>query len=135
MLLKSRDIIKFASPETENTCYSEREKVIRLETRGIGFGYILFLLLLLLLLLTFLGLQIQHMEVPRLGVELELQLPAYTMATATPDLSRICNLHLSSQQCRVLDPLSEARDQTCILIEWVVLDIFSSGSHLCEFLK
>ena len=25
------------------------------------------------------------MEVPRLGVELELQLPAYTTATATPD--------------------------------------------------
>jgi len=29
------------------------------------------------------------MEVPRLGVELELQLPAYATATATPDLSLI----------------------------------------------
>ena len=28
-----------------------------------------------------------HMEVPRLGAESELQLPAYTIATATPDLS------------------------------------------------
>ena len=27
----------------------------------------------------------QHMEIPRLGVELELQLPAYAAATATPD--------------------------------------------------
>ena len=30
------------------------------------------------------------MEVPRLGVKLELKLPAY--ATATPDLSHICDL-------------------------------------------
>ena len=37
-----------------------------------------------------------HMEVPRLGVELELQLPAYVTATATPDLSLVCNLHYSS---------------------------------------
>ena len=32
------------------------------------------------------------MEVPGLGVELELQLPAYARATATPDPSRICDL-------------------------------------------
>jgi len=31
----------------------------------------------------------RHMEVPRLGVESELLLPAYTRATATPDLSRV----------------------------------------------
>ena len=31
----------------------------------------------------FLGSHLQHMEVPRLGVELELQLPAYATATAT----------------------------------------------------
>ena len=33
------------------------------------------------------------MEVPGLGVESELQLPAYTTATATQDLSRVCDLH------------------------------------------
>ena len=33
----------------------------------------------------FLGLHLQHMEVPRLQVKSELQLPAYTRATATPD--------------------------------------------------
>ena len=33
----------------------------------------------------FLGLHLWHMEVPRLGVESELQLPAYTTATAMPD--------------------------------------------------
>lgn len=31
----------------------------------------------------FLGPQVQHVEVPRLGVELELQLPTYAIATAT----------------------------------------------------
>ena len=35
----------------------------------------------------FLGLHPWHMEVPRLGVESELHLPAYATATATPDLS------------------------------------------------
>ena len=48
-----------------------------------------------------------HMEVPRLGVELELQLPAFATATATPDPSLVCNLHHSSQQRRILKPLSK----------------------------
>ena len=38
-----------------------------------------------------------HMEVPRLGVKSELQLPAYATAIATPDPSRVCDLHHSSQ--------------------------------------
>ena len=58
----------------------------------------------------FLGPHPQHMEVPRLGVELEVQLPVYTSATAMPDLSRVCNLHCSSRQCQIPNPLSEARD-------------------------
>ena len=52
------------------------------------------------------------MEVPRLGVELELQLLVYTTATATWDLSHVCNLHHSSRQHRILNPLSKARDRT-----------------------
>ena len=55
------------------------------------------------------------MEIPRLGVELELQLPAYTMATATQDPSSICDLHHSSQQRWIADPLREAWDRTCNL--------------------
>ena len=55
----------------------------------------------------FLGLHPWHMEVPRLGIKSELQLPAYTIATATPDLSHICDLHHSSQQCKIPDPLSK----------------------------
>ena len=35
------------------------------------------------LLFCFLGPHLQHMEAPRLGVQLELQLPVYTTATAT----------------------------------------------------
>jgi len=52
------------------------------------------------------------MEVSGLGVELELQLMAYTIATATalPDPSRLCDLHLSFQQHRILNPLSQAKD-------------------------
>ena len=52
------------------------------------------------------------MEVPRLGVKFELQLPAYTTASAMPDLSHICELHHSSWQHWILNPLSEARDRT-----------------------
>ena len=56
------------------------------------------------------------MEVPRLGVKSELQLLAYTAARAIPNLSCVCDLHYSSQQRLILNPLSEARDQTCILV-------------------
>ena len=50
------------------------------------------------------------MEVPRLGVELELRLLAYTTDTATPDPSRVCELHHSSWQHQIFNPLREARD-------------------------
>ena len=52
------------------------------------------------------------MEVPRLGVESEIQLPAYTTATAMPDPRYICDLHHSSQQGRILNPRSKAGDRT-----------------------
>ena len=68
----------------------------------------------------FLGLHPLQMEVPRLDVKLELQLPAYTSATATQDPSHICNLHSSSWQSNagsILKPLSEARDGTCLLMD------------------
>ena len=42
------------------------------------------------------GLHLQHIEVLSLGVESELQLLAYT--TATANLSRICGLHHSDSQ-------------------------------------
>ena len=57
------------------------------------------------------------MEFPRPGAEWELQLLAYISATATPDPSRICDLRCSLPQHGIHNPLSEARDQTHILIE------------------
>ena len=57
------------------------------------------------------------MDVPRPGVESELQLLAYTTAAAMQDLSLIWDLHHSSQQCQILNPLSEARDRTCVLMD------------------
>ena len=63
----------------------------------------------------------QHMEVPGLGVKLELQLPANATATAMQDLSSIFELHHSSWQHWILNPLRKARDRTCILTDtsWV----------------
>ena len=58
----------------------------------------------------FSGPYLQHMELPRLELESELQPPAYTTTTATPDPSHVCNLHHSSWQHQNLNPLSEARD-------------------------
>ena len=61
----------------------------------------------------------QHTEVPAGGlwVESELQLQVYTTATAMPDPRGICNLYHSSWQHRILNPLSEARDRTRILMD------------------
>ena len=60
--------------------------------------------------LVFLGPHPEHMEVPRPGVEQELWLLAYTTATAAQDLSHVFDLHHSSWQQWILNPLIEARD-------------------------
>ena len=76
-----------------------------------------FFVVCLFVCLFVLGLYLGHMEVPRLGVESELQLPAYATATATREPSHVCSLHHSSRQCWILNPLSEARDQTGVLMD------------------
>ena len=73
----------------------------------VGFLFVCFLL----------GRHVQHVEAPSLGVKSELQLLAYSTATATRDLSRVCDLHHSSQQHQILNLLSEARDRTHILLD------------------
>ena len=73
-------------------------------------------------LLFFLGLHLQHVEIPRLGVKWELQLPSYTTSTAMWDQSHICNN--SSLQCWILNPLREARDGSRILVD-------ASQMHFC----
>ena len=63
---------------------------------------------------SFLGPHPRHMEVPRLGVKSELQLPA--TARATWDLSLLFDLHHNSRQRWILNPLSEAKNQTRTLM-------------------
>ena len=75
----------------------------------------------------FLGPHLWHMEVPGLGIklELELQLSAHATAITMPDLSQVCNLHHSSWQCLIPNPnLSWARDQTHMLMD-------TSQDHYC----
>ena len=67
---------------------------------GVTFYFIIFLVYLFF---CFVGLHPQHMEVHRLGVELELRLPACTIATATQDPNHVCNLHHSSWQLGILN--------------------------------
>ena len=64
----------------------------------------------LVFLFAFLGLHLRHTEVPRLGIELELKLLAYAIATAMQDLNPVFDLHHSSQQGQILKPLCKARD-------------------------
>ena len=86
------------------------------------------------------------MEVPRLGVQSELQLPAYATATAMQDPCGICDLHYSSWLCWILNPLSEARDGTpnlmvlsqihchCTMTGIPIRRILFFLSNLCIFL-
>ena len=55
------------------------------------------------------------MEVPRLRVDLELHLLAYTTATAMQDPSYVCDLYISWQY-QILSSLSKSRDQTRVLM-------------------
>ena len=83
--------------------------------------------------LFFCGLYPWPMALPGLGVQLELQVPAYTAATATSDPSRICDLHHSSQQRQILNPLSKARDPTCNLMvpNWICFPCATTGTPVC----
>ena len=67
--------------------------------------------------LVFLGPQPRHVEGPRLGVQSELQLLAYTTAAATQDPNCVCDLRHSSRQRPIPHSLREARDGTHILMD------------------
>ena len=78
----------------------------------------------------------RHMEIPKVGVDLELQLPAYPTATAMLDPSCVCDPH----KCWIPDPLREARDRTHNLMgtSWVRNPLSTMGTpmwgileHLC----
>ena len=72
-----------------------------------------------------LGSHTQHMEVPRLGVQSELQPPATTTATAMQDPSCVCDLHHSLWR-QILSPLSKAKDRTCnlMVLSWIFFFFF-----------
>ena len=65
----------------------------------------------------FSGLHQWHTEIPKLGVKSELQPQAYATTTAMPGLSHVCNPQHSSWQWKILKPLSEARDLSCVLTD------------------
>ena len=87
----------------------------------------------------FLGLHLQHMEVPRLGVKLELQLLAYTTATAMSNLSSICNLCCNLRQfwgnSGSLTHWMRPGNRTHILmdISWVLNPLSHSGNSSVDF--
>ena len=63
---------------------------------------------------------------------MELQLLAYTTATATPDPSRVYNLQQGSRQHWILNPLSKARDRTGIFMDASqVLNLLSHNRNFC----
>ena len=76
-----------------------------------------YLSIYLFLSFVFLGPYLQHVEVLWLRVESELQVPAYATATTKWEPSHVCDLYHSSRQRRILNPLSKAKDRTCILMD------------------
>ena len=82
----------------------------------INSGFILVAANGICLFVCFLGLHSWCTEVPRPGLESELQLLAYGTATAMQEPRHIWDLYHSSWQHQLPDPLREARDGTCILV-------------------
>ena len=77
------------------------------------------------------------MEVPRVGVQSELQLQAYARATAMPDPSCVYNIRHRSQQYQILNPLSVARDGTRNLMvpSWICFCWAMMGTPKRHLLK
>ena len=96
------------------------------------------LLVFILFHFCFLGLHLQHMEVPRLGVQSELQLPVYATATATLwDLSCICDLYHSSRG-NVRSLTQWARPGTEPVFSWILVGFITTKPwwelhYACQF--
>ena len=56
-------------------------------------------------------------------------------ATTTPDLSCVCDIHHSSQQRWILDPLSSAKDRTCTIMDTSWVHFHWATPHLPLILK
>ena len=113
--------------------------MVKLWLHSIYFGKIPFFLFILFIFFI-LGPHLQHMKVPRLGVESGMLLLAYATATATPDHSHSLQQHqtlylpskarveLTSLQrlCQVLNSLSHSGN--CRRIIFIVIRFFPSCS-------
>ena len=112
-------------------CFSTNKSVHFLQF----FLCIQLLLLFIFIFIFFLGPYLGHMEVPRLGVESELQLQVYATATALPALRPFCDLHCSLQQCWVLTRLIKDRNGTTSsqTICWVLNPLSHNGNSCCYF--
>ena len=106
---------RWLRPEEPSGMVENRKATSLFQSFGQVLSIYLSISLSIYLSIIFLGPYLRHMEVPRLGVESELEVPAYTTATATLDPICICDLHCSLLQPWIFNLLSEARDQTCIL--------------------
>ena len=73
------------------------------------------------------------MEVPRIGVKLELQLPAYATATAMQVLSFVCDLHHSSQQGQMIKASYQASN--LMIPSWIRFHCATTGMLMCIFIN
>ena len=75
--------------------------------------------ILLIYFFIFLGPHLWYMEVPRLGVKSELQLPTYATATATAMQDQaVSSIYTAAHgNAMILNPLSKARDWAHILMD------------------
>ena len=64
-------------------------------------------------------------------------MPAYTIVTAMPDPRRIRNLHHSSRQHQILNPLREAKDRTRNLMvpSWICFCCTMTGTPNFYYLR
>ena len=67
---------------------------------------------------------------------MDSELGRLATATAMPDPGHVCDLYLSLWQHQSPNPLTEARDQTCILTDtsWVLNPLSHSGNSTNVFL-
>ena len=133
MVVKSTTVCSCETVPSQASGERERNQSEVSDHQGTASFNISFNLIFFFFFFFFLGRHLwQVVEVPRLGVELELQLPAHTTATATPDSSRLCDLHHSSQQRLILNPLSKPRVGTYILMDaiWICNPLSHSRNSL-----
>ena len=69
------------------------------------------------------------MEVLRLGVESELQLPAYAIDIAMPDPSHAYDLHCGSWHRGILNPLGKARETHILMDASQVLNLLKNNGN------